>query len=176
MKKGFTLIELLVVVIIVAVLTRIALPQYRRVVDKARVAEAQTMLRTLYDSSERLAAEFGAPDFSSLYADESKRDRVTIRKMDMFDQSEGGETFRFACKIISDGFKIKCKNWNYTLVTVNDKTDYIVAKDSNGDTEISLNRSTMRWGCHSLTGERGKQLCMAYDIIDLVGSEIGKYE
>ena len=44
-KAGFTLIELLVIVMILAILTSLALPQYRRSVERARVAEALTMLR-----------------------------------------------------------------------------------------------------------------------------------
>lgn len=56
-KAGFTLLEILVVVMIMGILTSIALPNYRRSVQRARVAEAQTLLRAIYDSCERLAWE-----------------------------------------------------------------------------------------------------------------------
>ncbi len=167
MKKGFTLIELLVVVIIVAVLTRIALPQYRRVVQKARVAEAQAMLRTLYDSSERLAVEFGAKDYDALYKDTARRPRATISRMDMFDNSGGTNRFRFACKVTN--FRIICKHWTYSLVTLHNDTSYVSAIDANGDTIVALNRENMNWVCRPGGPEheaRGTQSCMAYDIND----------
>ena len=66
-KKGFTLVELLAVVLIVAILSGVALPQYRKVVEKARLSEAESMMRTIYDSSERLAGEFGYRNFVEMY-------------------------------------------------------------------------------------------------------------
>ena len=56
-KMGFTLIELLTVVMIIAVLTAVAVPQYRRSIQRAQAAEALMNLRTIFEASARYRAE-----------------------------------------------------------------------------------------------------------------------
>jgi prepilin-type N-terminal cleavage/methylation domain-containing protein len=58
--KGFTLIELVVVVLIVGVLSAITLPQYFRIVEKGRIAEALNVLQSAGASQSRYLSKYGS--------------------------------------------------------------------------------------------------------------------
>ena len=52
-KKAFTLLELLIVVLIIGILATIALPQYKRAVERSKMAEAVTMVKTIAQAQQR---------------------------------------------------------------------------------------------------------------------------
>lgn len=57
MKKGFTLLEIITVVMIIAILAIIAVPQFFRVVERARAAEAVNVLGIIRGSQLRYYVE-----------------------------------------------------------------------------------------------------------------------
>ena len=137
-KAGFTLIELLVIVMILGILTSIALPQYKRSVERARSAEAMTMLRSIYDSCERWAWENSYDNCGEAVAG-----GLTFSKLDI--TAKG--TFSGGGKVLVT------ENFAYTLGSI------IVATARKGDyknARILFNGRTFVCSNIGLTGEARK--------------------
>ena len=84
LKQGFTLLELLVVVLIIGILAAIALPQYKKVVAKARAVEAIMTLKSITDAQERYALA------NNNYTNDLEELDISV--------NPDGTYFTFACK------------------------------------------------------------------------------
>lgn len=143
-KKGFTLVELLAVVLIVAILSGVALPQYRKVVEKANVTEAENMMRVIYDSSERLAGEFGYRNFVLMAQNEPSK--AVFSRMDMFDSS----SLPRGCSIEDGGKTFDCRKFKYTAYFAKNGRYFVRAIKKSGTysgTEILFDRSNQQLYC-----------------------------
>lgn len=58
-KNSFTLVELLIVIIIIGILATMAVPQYQKMVEKARISEAFTNLGAIRQALESYYLQYG---------------------------------------------------------------------------------------------------------------------
>ena len=90
-QYGFTLIELLTVVVILGILTAIALPQYRKSVDRATAATGLASLKTVFDAAKR---------YKSTHS--TWPTRLNQLDVDLLDASEGNVVGEFHYEFYTD--------------------------------------------------------------------------
>ena len=112
-RAGFTLLELLMVVIIIAILAAIALPQYLRVAERSRSAEALQLLASIRSSEGR----FRAASAANLYT-------TDLATLDI-------------------GVPAATPNWAFTVPAVAAGTNAIATRTAGGDTiQMDLDNGT----------------------------------
>lgn len=105
-QAGFTLVELLVVVIIMGILTAIAMPQYRKAMDRSKAAEAMQMLPALFEARERWVIEKQCTWSNGAITSCNDNVTLTPKKLDI--ESKG--------TINNDEGTITTPTFKYTLV------------------------------------------------------------
>lgn len=115
-KFGFTLIELLTVVLILGILTSIALPQYRKSIQRAEAANALINLKTIFDAAKRYKSTHSAWPTSFNELDVSLFDISDTGVMGEFQYAfgttSGGNVS--ACRVVTSGGSF-CLHAYYTL-------------------------------------------------------------
>lgn len=171
-KLGFTLIEMLMVTLVIGILSAVAVPQYRRAIQRAGSVKAQAMLRVLNDSSDRLAAELGYKSYYGLRSYAASK--AGLQRMDMF----GSSNMPAHCTLglcseknvdldNRNQFTLCCQDYTYTLLS----SGYIKAEQTTGSlsgTKLIFDRDSSTVYCQNPTGNT--KACDTYGLDTIGGS------
>ncbi len=152
-KKGFTLIEMLVVVLIIGILAGIALPQYRKAVEKAKLSEALINIKNIEGSMQRYILTNGYPSERLLVNDFSD---INLSGGIWDEEGEIYKTkdfsYEFACFIYGCGGYITRLPYQYTLYMERYADSYV-------------------HGCYTCNTEIGQYICKYLESQDWVYHE-----
>ena len=142
--KGFTLLEMLVVVLIIGILAGIALPQYSKAVEKAKLAEVLINIKAIEDSVNRYLLANGFPN-----------ERVCLRDiLDIDLQSGEWNDTGLQYQINEQNYIGNCSQ-DGCFVGVRDKDDPY----SSAILEIQILSDGKNAGCFANEIEKGRLIC-----------------
>ncbi len=173
-RRGFTLAEMLTVVLIVGLLLGLALPQYRRAIQKAKATEAVAMLRTIVDSSERLATVYGYKTFKDFAA--AHPDKAVFTRMDMFGDSASEDSSQRTLGCVVEPLIIKCKEFNYELNRSRNFVASVKKRNPYVGLEFHMYRSDYKIECGGSSGiqlseEEIAEACDLYGFYNYGGTD-----
>jgi len=145
MKKGFTLIELLVVVLIIGILSAVALPQYTKAVEKARLTEGLQNTKVLRDVIDMYLLENGGYPSSIVYM----KDIMTV-------ELQGGEW-----GANGDEYSYRTKNFEYYRPYCSNSGCYIENIRDGFKYSLTANKTGDAWAmsCWTQETETGRSIC-----------------
>ncbi|MDR0645754.1 MAG: prepilin-type N-terminal cleavage/methylation domain-containing protein [Elusimicrobiota bacterium] len=140
-NKGFTMMEIMVVVILIAILTAFAVPQYMKVTEQQRGVEALNILAAIGKAEERYFAinEAYTEDFSDLDLDLTNSSATTYSN----------------------------KAFNFVLSGTTDAAGKVTATRATGKYSLERKHSTSEVCCKSLSGDDGTELCEIFGDVDI---------